>query len=300
MPDQVTVKVPATTANLGPGFDTLGLALDLWNQAHVRRTESGVKVDIEGHGKGILPRDGGHLTARAALMIFELAGLAIPGLHIQAQNGFPTRSGLGSSASAIVLGLLAGNVLAGSPFTPTELLDLAIRLEDHPDNVTPAIVGGLTISAATRDGNQFRKLDLPTWHVGVVVPSVQFTTAAARAGLPERVPLAQAVGSIGRTALVVQALCNGDQTLLRQCMEDHLHQPHRLKFIPGGQAALTAAQHTGAAAALSGSGPGLIALADQPDIVARAVKAMTSALNQAGLSVWSQCLRASLEGARLG
>lgn len=289
MTAQVTATAPATTANLGPGFDTLGLALDLWNEARFQRAKSGVRVHIKGFGAGSLPEDGGNLIAQAALLIFDKAGIEISGLDIHSHNRFPTQSGLGSSASAIVLGLVGGNALAGLPFSQAQILELAIELEKHPDNVTAAVIGGLTVSAPTAVGFQYRQIPLAKWHYGIMVPSVQLTTAKARAGLPAQVPLRKAVGSIGRTALVVEALRSGDQDLLGSVMHDDLHQPHRLKFIPGGSEALAAARSAGAAAALSGSGPGLIAIAKQVDTVERAVEDMAMACRQAGLTAWTHC-----------
>ena len=270
------VRVPATTANLGPGFDCLGLALDLWNEARFAVGGKGIVVNVKGEGAETLPRGADNLVAQAALRVYEEAGAAAPaGLTIDCDVRVPLASGLGSSSSAVVAGLLGANELLGRPVRRDAILELAADIEGHPDNVAAALLGGLTIVVRQRGRLLTKKILVPEVHVALAVPDLPFSTRTARAGLPTEVSMTDAVFNLGRTPLVVEALRTGDFELLGQVMDDRLHQANRLKLIPGGRAAWLAAQHAGAAAvAVSGSGPSLVAfvsLATDAGIVARAM-----------------------------
>jgi homoserine kinase len=324
MLDNATVWVPATSANLGPGFDCLGLALDLWNRTSFstvqpNRSEKAlnrglltqVRVQVSGEGSGWLPGDQRNLVVRAAQRLFEMVGAPQPAyLSVQCRNAIPLSSGLGSSSAAVLSGLLGANALLGSVLSQQELLALAAEIEAHPDNVAPALLGGLVIvtqanvegTSPNRDATQssrlvVQRLDLPALHAAVVLPEVRLSTRQARAALPARVPLADAVFNLGRTALVIQALQAGDIDLLRSVMHDRLHQPYRLPLIPGAAAALNAAQNAGAAAALSGAGPSLVAFSshDPAEIISR----MRAAFRQAGVKARSFNLTISPSGARV-
>lgn len=288
----ITVRVPATTANLGPGFDCLGLALDLWNTAAFRETKRGFSIRVRGEGAGDLPQSRHNLLARAARRLYQAAGAAFPhGLEIDCENGVPLGSGLGSSSAAILCGMLGANALLGGPFSDRQVLELAAEMEGHPDNVAPALAGGLVICTRVEAGrldNGYtlltRSIPVPALRVVVTVPAFVFPTRLARAALPHRVPLADAVYNLGRSALVVEALRQGDLVLLGQAMEDRLHQPYRLKLIPGAEQALEAARRVGAAAAaLSGAGPGLVAF-PYPDTEKAVAAAMQLAFREAGLA----------------
>lgn len=307
-----TVRVPATSANLGPGFDCLGVALDLYNEASFREAGTGIRMHVRGEGAGQLPLDGRNLIARAALRVYAAAGKPVPaGLEIVCQNGIPLSSGLGSSAAASLTGLLGANALLGRPFSDTQILELALAFEGHPDNVAPALYGSLVIAACkdgcagierqpgfpTGENLLVRVIPIPALEVVVVVPAFRLSTRAARAALPLRVRIEDAVFNLSRTALVVEALRSGDLPLLGQVMEDRLHQPYRLKLIPGAEAALEAARQAGAAAAaLSGAGPSVIAFpfSGRAESVAQAMQAAFSA---AGLDARSFRLSACSQGA---
>lgn len=268
-----TVRVPATTANLGPGFDCLGLALDLWNEARFTLGGDGIKVRVSGEGADTLPWDEENLVARAALRVYAEAGEAPPaGLAIDCNVRVPLASGLGSSSSAAVAGLLGANALLDHRFERETLLEMAADIEGHPDNVAAALLGGLTIVVRKDERLLTKKILVPEVHVALAVPDLQVSTPSARAGLPTEVPMTDAVFNLGRTPLVVEALRTGDFELLGQVMDDRLHQANRLKLIPGGRAAWVAAQKAGAAAvAISGSGPSIVAfvsLASDADVVA--------------------------------
>lgn len=296
----VRVRVPATTANLGPGFDCLGLALDLWNEAEFELGGDGVRVEVAGLGAGRLPLGRENLIAQMALHVFEVTGQALPaGLQIRSLNRIPPGAGLGSSASAVWLGLLGGNALAGSPLKREQLLTLAIQAEGHPDNAAAALYGGLVISASLETGPLVRCVPVPPGlKVALAIPDFELPTHAARRALPAQVPLSAAVFNLGRTALVVEALRSGDLDLLGQVMQDQLHQPYRLKLIPGAQAACEAALQSGAkAVALSGAGPSLVAFAENGH--AHIAEAMLAGFQSAGLLAKSVVLDVSARGATI-
>ena len=180
-----TVRVPATTANLGPGFDCLGLALGLWNEARFTLGGEGISVWVRGEGADTLPRDGENLVAQAALRVFAEAGEAPPaGLTIECDVRVPLASGLGSSSSAVGAGLLGANELLGHPFERETLLEMAADIEGHPDNVAAALLGGLTIVVRKDERLLTKKILVPEVHVAVAVPDLPFSTRTARAGLP--------------------------------------------------------------------------------------------------------------------
>jgi homoserine kinase len=261
----VTVRIPATTANLGPGFDCLGMALDLWNEAVFTIQKSGLEIAIQGEGRGVLPTNPRNHIARAFFSFFESMHLPAPtGLRIQCDNHIPLGSGLGSSAAACLTGLVAANSFTGGEASMEKILCLATEMEGHPDNVSAALLGGLVIVVKDQDKILTRRFEVPDLHVAVVIPEINLPTEVARAALPVQVPLQDAVFNLGRTALVCDAIRTGDYELLGKAMVDRLHQPYRLALILGGAQALQAAIRAGAsAAAISGAGPGLIAFSSQ-------------------------------------
>jgi homoserine kinase len=293
------VRVSATTANLGPGFDCLGLALNLWNDLSFGLAGEGFVVTAEGDEAGMLPRDESNLVVRSFLRLCGEAGVAAPaGLRVHCVNRVPLASGLGSSSAAIVGGLLGANALLDRPFDRGRLLELAADIEGHPDNVAAALLGGLTIVVQKGDRLLTKKILVPKVHVALAVPDLAFSTRTARAGLPEQVSMKDAVFNLQRTPLVVEALRTGDYELLSQVMDDRLHQATRLKLIPGGPEAWLAAQRAGAAAvAVSGSGPSLIAFVSLATDASRVAHAMADAFADAGVSARALDLAVSAAGA---
>lgn len=267
------VRVPATSANLGPGFDCLGLALDLWNEAEFSLEGEGLHLQNEGEGQHI-PTDERNLVVQAMRFFCDERGLPFPrGLSIRCRSSIPTGSGLGSSAAAVLLGLLGAAALHGIPLNDDEALSLAARMEGHADNAAAALLGGLVIVTTAKGGWLVRKIEVAPLHVAVVLPDVDLPTHAARAALPGEVSMKDATYNIGRAILVVEALRNGDLNLLQGAMDDRLHLPYRLPLIPGAQRALEAAYQAGASAVtISGAGPSLIAFTGgDPAPVARAI-----------------------------
>lgn len=315
MQSEIRVRVPATTANLGPGFDCLALALDLWNEAVFTPVEAGISLQVEGEGAGKLPDDRSNLVVRAAQFVSDRLGQPLPGLKIHCINRIPLSSGLGSSAAAVLLGLLGANALFGSRLDRGDLMEMAIELEGHPDNAAGALYGGLTIVVGqpyrasqspcppgTPDSGEdwvVRRFDLPLLHAALALPELDFPTHAARAVLPDQVTLADAVFNLGRTALVVEALRVGDLALLGQVMADRLHQPYRLPLIPGASEALAAACRAGAAAAaISGAGPSLIAFSEGDP--APAAAAMARVFAEFGLKTRTFLLQSTNQCAEAG
>jgi homoserine kinase len=300
---KLRVRVPATTANLGPGFDALGLALDLWNEAEFSpRADGRIVVMVRGEGAGSLPTDDHNLVAASALRVFEQAGERPPGLQINCHNTIPLASGLGSSAAAVLSGMLAANALLDGRFDQAALLEIAIQAEGHPDNVAPALLGGLVVCMADGEHVRLHRLAPRSGRrpifVTVVLPECDFPTQAARAVLPVQVKRQDAIFNISRAVLVAEALCGGDLGLLGSAMEDRLHQPYRLPLIPGALAAMEAARGAGAAAvALSGAGPSLAAFSAHEDPAIG--QAMQRAFAAAGISARIFDLRPSDSGAEI-
>jgi homoserine kinase len=298
MQKEITVRVPATTANLGPGFDCLGVALDLWNEAVFYPAENDIQVDVEGEGAGELAQDSTNLVIKAAAVLFERLGQPLPGLRVHCTNHIPISSGLGSSAATHLIGLLGANAIAGNPLKREEILKLAIQLEGHPDNATAALYGGLVIVVESDPCSWLvRRFDLPFLRAIVVLPEVDLPTHTARQALPAQVDMKDAVFNIGRAVLVVEALQKGDLKLLEEAMHDRLHQPYRLPLIPGGLEAMSAARQAGAAAAISGAGPSVIAFTSgDPAPVGRV---MMTAFQQKGIKSRAFSLQTSNRGAEV-
>lgn len=280
---KASVTVPASTANLGPGFDCLALALSLRNTVELYEASQGLEIDVEGEGEDRIALDSTNLIARAAEAVFERVGRRPAGLRVHAVNGIPVGSGLGSSSAAIVGGLAAANALVDGRLTRDDLLRLATGIEGHPDNVSAALFGGLTLASASGEELLVKSLSVPPLKVVIALPDLRLSTAEARAALPAQVPLKDAVFNIGRALFTVQALTQVDYDLLRFAMADRLHQPYRRSLIPGFDAVVMAARKAGAAAvALSGAGPALVAFA--PDRYWDIANAMQAAFAAAGLA----------------
>lgn len=282
-PDTVYIHAPATTANLGPGFDCLGLALDLWNKSTFTLTDDAIQVSITGEGEGLLPVNARNMLVRAFLEAYHLLGRPLPtGLLVECENAIPLGSGLGSSAAAVLTGLMAANAFLGQPLTSQDILQIANKLEGHADNASAALYGGLTTNFTVSNGNiMVHKLDCAFERVVVVLPEYRLPTVKARQALPKQVPMKDAVFNISHTIITIEALRSGHHDLLMNAMDDRLHQPYRIGLIPGAEDALQAARNLGAPAALSGAGPSIIAF---PKNNAEAVQAaMQSAFANARL-----------------
>ncbi len=273
----VKVRVPGTSANCGPGFDCLGVACTIYNELELKLLpEERLEINITGDGAANIPTDERNIVWRSIQKLLKRAGKAdeYKGAIINMHNGVPLSRGLGSSATAIVGGLKAANEFLGNPFTRRDLLQMATEIEGHPDNVAPAIFGGFTISIVRNDKPEcFCLMPKLKLKLVVAVPDFFLPTKAARAVLPQEVPMKDAVYNIGRAAMLTAALCKGNKSFLRSVFDDALHQPYRAKLIPGMYDVFKAAREAGAlGASMSGAGPCLIAFtADNPEAVGDAM-----------------------------
>lgn len=264
------VRVPATSANLGPGLDVLGLALDLHLSVEIEPCRTGIEIQFSGVGQDEVALDGTNLVARAALHVFDVAGRRPPGLRLRVENQIPLARGLGSSAAAIVGGMVAADRLLGelhgpsARLAPQRLLAAAAAMEGHPDNVAPALFGGVTVTVGGPDAVHCHRFLPPgRLRLALAIPEFPLATERARQVMPRSVPLPDAVFNIGRAALMVAALMSGRWELLPAACQDRLHQPHRARLIPGLSDVIDAGLRAGArAAALSGAGPSVLAIVD--------------------------------------
>ncbi|MEY4040391.1 MAG: hypothetical protein RLZZ52_1259 [Actinomycetota bacterium] len=267
----VTVRVPATSANLGPGFDTLGLALGFYDQLEVEtRAQAGATVDVIGEGAvdslAPVPTDASNLVVQSIAHAFAHAGVAMPGLNLRAHNNIPHSRGMGSSSAAIVSGLMAAKGLLEGihEFNEVTLLELATELEGHPDNVAPALFGGLTIAWTTDEGPRCKKLLV---HRGVsplvLVPSFTMSTKLARSLQPDSVPHEDAIFNVSRSSLLVAALTQSPE-LLFESTEDKLHQDYRAEAMPQTSTLIKLLRENGFAAVVSGAGPSILVLCSDP------------------------------------
>jgi homoserine kinase len=263
----VSVRVPTTSANLGPGFDTLGIALAFYDDLEVTATKPGtISIEVHGEGEGEVPLDASHLVVRAILETFKRAGQAAPGLALKATNRIPHGRGMGSSGAAVVSGIMAAKGLLDGVATISDktMLDIATEFENHPDNVAPALFGGLSIAWEDENGPHTKKLSV---HRGVsplvLVSSTKMSTALARSLQPESVPHTDAVFNVSRSALLVAAMVQSPE-LLFAATEDRLHQKYRATAMPETEALIRTLRAEGHAAVVSGAGPSVLVLASDP------------------------------------
>ena len=260
----IRVQVPATTANLGPGFDCLGMALELYNVVEMIQTGKELSIEVTGEGADHIARGSENLVYRSARQVFEKADFNPGGLKISLHNEIPLARGLGSSAAAIVGGLIAANIMSGNQLTQNELINLASSIEGHPDNIAAAILGGIVISYRADDGISCVNIMPPEGiKCAIAIPDFHLSTKVSRNILPKQLSIQDVVFNTSRVALLIAALERNDLSLLNTAMEDRLHQPFRAELIPGLNEVLAAAKSAGAkGVAISGAGPAVMAFAD--------------------------------------
>ena len=300
-----TVRVPATTANLGPGFDCLGAALQLHNEFRFWLPDAPagtVQIRAVGPDAETIRCDRDNLAYRAFAALYDRIGRPLPAVNLEIAIGYAPGRGLGSSATAIVAGLLAANTLAESPLTRSQVLDLAIAFEGHPDNVVPAFLGGAQL--AVPNGDRWEICPV-AWHESIlpviVIPDFQLSTQKARAVLPDRIERADAIFNAARLGLLLQGLAAGRGDWIGLGMEDRLHQPYRFPLIRGVDAVLAALQSEGAyGTAISGAGPTLLALTKSDRTVAnRMAAAAIAAWREVGVAASAFAIPLDWSGARL-
>ena len=273
MPAAVKVRVPATIANLGPGFDALGIAVRMHLEIDIEPRRDSVDLTVEGEGAETLPSDETNLVLRSMNAFFDHVGRRPPGFAVRIKNPIPLGAGLGSSAAAIVGGLFAARAVTGRTVPQIEMVQLATGIEGHPDNVLPALLGGLVVCYRGREQDlRYFRIEPSERLVPILaVPRDGFSTNEARQGLPDTVPFMDAQFTTARAALLVAALSTGaGSDVLSDAMNDRLHQPHRLKLMPESAAVHEELVAAGLPVALAGAGPSLLLVIPRPEAATRA------------------------------
>lgn len=277
---KVSVKVPATTANLGPGFDCMGMALPIYNTVTIEETVlpgTGIEINVISEDDKAdelslehIPLDENSIIYKAVELLYNSIGQTPSELKITIHTQIPVARGLGSSASVIVGGLLAANELLGRPADEAALLSIATEVEGHPDNVTPAIVGGLVITSSEEDGSiVYKKLDWPKeWSITVCIPEYELATDISRSVLPKEVPMQDAVFNIKRMGMFVHAIHTKDSALMKLALKDKLHQPYRMKLVPGLEKITENLKHEEnvLGCVLSGAGPSILIISEKNNL----------------------------------
>jgi homoserine kinase len=295
----VAVEVPATAANLGPGFDCFGLALDWRERVNLAVIEQGYQIEVSGEGAADLPRDESHLIIRSALVGLADLGVRTPGLWLGCRNTIPHGRGLGSSSAAIVAGLVAAAGLAQVKVKPDWLLGHANAIEGHPDNVAAAIYGGFVLAYEGRTGVRVAqgRVD-PSIGAAVFIPGISVATEAARGLLPEAVPHVDAAANSGRAALLVHAMAF-EPELLYDATHDWLHQGYREPAMPRSYELMKSLRGRGFAALISGAGPSVLVLGRKADLAALEDQQATGfSLQLSGIGSAASILELDAAGAR--
>lgn len=309
---KVSVKVPATSANLGPGFDCLGLALPIYNIITIEEKVlpgSGNEINIIVNNKNIdeasvnqLPMDENSIAYKSVEMLYSLTGQVPTDLKITIETNIPIARGMGSSASVIVGSLIAANALLSNPADEAAILSIATELEKHPDNIVPAVVGGLVASSIEDDGSVFyHKLEWPEdWHITLCIPDFELQTEIARSVLPKEVPMQDATFNTMRTAMFMEAVRNKDVELMKFALHDKLHQPYRMKLLPAFEEIQQSLKELDnvMGCVLSGAGPTILVVShgNNIDEIKQRVRECWDAVNINGEIITT---RIELEGAKL-
>jgi homoserine kinase len=293
------VTVPATTANLGPGFDCLGAALGLYNHFSFSPADS-MTIQVQGSEAARVSREADNLLYQSFARFYAHLGRNVPGVALSISLGVPLARGLGSSATAIVGGLVGANLLAGTPLSSSDLLDLAIAIEGHPDNVVPAFLGGCQLTVGERGNRQICQVP---WQENIVpilgIPDFELSTEAARAVLPASYSRAAAIFNVAHLGLLLRGLETGNAAWLGKALEDEIHQPYRQALIPGYAQVKQAAIEAGAyGLVISGAGPTLLALSDR-SLVSTVREAMQKTWEQAGIKSTVQALDLDTQGVKV-
>lgn len=294
--NSVRIRIPATTANLGPGYDTLGMALGLYNEVELAIAET-TTIEVAGEGVERLARDERNLVLHSANILAKETGKSVTGWCLRQVNRIPLARGMGSSSAAIVGGLVAANSLLETSLSQAALLQIAARIEGHPDNVAPAIYGGLTVCCANEELCSIA-LPAPTLNVIVAIPDFEVSTEAARKVMPEMMPHQDGVFNTAHVAMTLAAFMSGQFEKLTCGMLDRLHQPYRAHLVPGFEQVTAAARETGAyGAALSGSGPTIAAFSDHNE--EQIAAAMCQAFAEAGVQARTLVVPVDAKGAKV-
>lgn len=295
----VKVRVPGTSANCGPGFDAIGIACTVYNELELTLTKEPMcNIQVQGEGSSGIPTDDRNIAYQAVMLVLDKVQSDSRGVQIRMKNDIPMARGLGSSAAAIVAGLTAANLATGEKLSKQDILELATSMEGHPDNVAPAIFGGISSSVMTESHVHSLKILPPrSLYLVVAVPEFGLSTKAARQVLPKTLPFKDAVFNVSRASFFIAAIIQGKFELLQYALEDRLHQPYREKLIPGMTKVFNAASAAGAfGAAISGAGSCLVAFAERN--LEAIGEAMINAFLQEKIAANYLILSIDTEGAR--
>lgn len=275
-----TITIPATSANLGPGFDCLGLALSCYNSVSFDFMQSGLTIDLQNTDLGRIPADERNLIYRVFADTLRRYGRAVPGVHFAQKNGIPAMRGMGSSAACVVAGVVMANEYLGQTLDIQQMIDLCTEHEGHPDNILPALLGGFTVGCMDEKRVRYARFTPPeNLLCAVFIPPFSLSTRKARAALPELVTLKDAVFNLSHASLLTAAIASGQIELLQYAMRDTLHQPYRMPLVPGYAEIVRIAQDAGAmATCLSGAGPTMISFLKSSEGFLDAVKPELKAL----------------------
>ena len=293
----ISVRVPATSANLGPGYDAVGLALSLYMRISLDRSPEPL-IEVKGMGSDLIPRTPEHPAYRAASFVAEYIGEPDVAFRLVQENAIPPARGLGGSAAALVGGAVAANDLLGRAIAAPDLLNIVCELDGHPDNAAPALLGGLVIGSLTPEGIRSVRLEPQGLKAVVAVPDFAVSTTAARQALPTEVSHRDAAFNVGRAGLLLGALATGEYGLLNVAMQDRLHQNYRAHLIPGLDDVIAAAHDSGAyGSCLSGSGPTVLAFSPAEN-ARKVARAMRAAFEKQDVSTKAWALDINLSGAQ--
>ncbi|MBP1930423.1 homoserine kinase [Ammoniphilus resinae] len=298
MKQGVQVIVPGSTANLGPGFDTVGMAFELYTKIRMEVSDE-PKVVLYGDDLKGLPTDRSNLVYKMAEYLFEKAGLTLPPLRIQMRSDIPLTRGLGSSAAAIVGGLVAANYLAEEPFSKDEIFQMASHIEGHPDNVGASLFGGIVVAVMEEEKVPYIKIEpKSSLKALAVIPDFMLSTEKARGVLPEKYSRKDTVFTLSHAGLLIASLASGRYDMLNTAMQDRVHQPYRTALVPGMGTLLDKAHEYGAlGTALSGAGPTIISFLEGND--ERLKQFFVDTLLQNGIGSTTMSLMPDLHGARI-
>jgi homoserine kinase len=294
----VRVQVPASTTNLGPGFDALGVALNLYNRVELDELPWGLSIHVEGEGQNEIPLDESNICVEAVKRVYHKVGRTLPGLWMKQRNHIPLARGLGSSSAALVGGLVGANLLLGNPLSVDDLVQIGVDLEGHPDNVVPALAGGFCISAINSVGRTVFThapvVDHYRWVI--IVPAFEVSTREARLLLPKEIPLSDGTFNVQRVGMLLAAFAHGRDELFREAMQDKLHQPYRKKLMGPLDEVFAAGYEAGAlGVCISGAGPCVLAVCHRN--AGKAGIAMREVYQAHGISARMHILRISAKGA---
>lgn len=294
------IRVPATSANMGSGFDSIGIALKLYNDIWIEEIDQGVEIILKKKQAINIPTDKRNLIYRTMVDFYASIGKVMPGVRIVQEDDIPVTRGLGSSAACIIGGLMAANIMSGQNYSDAQIAQIAAKIEGHPDNSNPALLGGMVVGALSNDEMRYAKVKMPeNLSFAIMVPDFPVSTEKSREALPDEIDRQDAIFNSSRAALLVASMASGDISNLAMAMEDRLHQPYRRHLVPEMERIFKAAKGYGALGAyLSGAGSTIMAVLTD-DCAKEFETKMNAYLNSITGEWFLKILKPELEGAKI-